>query len=150
VTLRGPEATDLDPRAKLVVYHCVRELLFNVVKHADTQTVLVAVTCGEDVVTVEVIDEGLGFDTALEPEGATQLGLPNIAESVEVLGGALHIESAPGRGTRARLILPSTLAAASAPLAPPLASSLGLRPPARDRPRRARRGAARKLAKGLP
>jgi PAS domain S-box-containing protein len=95
---------------RTTVFHGVRELLFNVVKHAKVNNAQVQMKHPrEGVVRIGVIDKGRGFDseTMKSKEGeARGLGLFNLRERIESLGGNLVCESAPGRGTRVTLIVP--------------------------------------------
>ncbi len=104
------DSTRKDVRALL--FESVRELLFNVVKHAEVNHVTVDVALqAADMLRITVADQGIGFD----PEGLIERakagnvgwGLFSIRERVTLLGGRFEIESAPGRGTRFRLIAPT-------------------------------------------
>ncbi|MFO0585524.1 MAG: ATP-binding protein [Anaeromyxobacter sp.] len=72
---------------------------------------------GEGPVVVEVTDSGAGMDAATlerafeplfatKPGRGTGLGLPMVKRTAEEAGGSVEVESAPGRGTRVRLLLP--------------------------------------------
>lgn len=101
---------DLDTEAAQVaedivvfLFQAVRELLFNVVKHAQTDCAQVRMTRSSPTkVQIVVADQGVGFDPAeLEHrEVAEGFGLFSIRERVSFLGGQFHVDSAPGRGTR--------------------------------------------------
>ena len=56
-------------------------------------------------VTLRIADDGQGFDPEA-PRPGTHLGLWSMRERVEQLGGRFEIESAPGAGTTARVIIP--------------------------------------------
>jgi len=125
-----PDADPADEDVRLFVFQAVRELLFNVVKHAGVGSAQVRVARRDgERVQVVVSDEGVGFDpvptrTGGEPSGA--FGLFSIRERMELLGGWLEMDSAPGKGTRATLSVPLCRAAqpgdrpaASVPLPPP-------------------------------
>lgn len=98
--------------AKVFIFHAVRELLLNAVKHAQVGQARVRLQ-GESAtdVRVEVIDAGRGFEPApfdsdhSEPRG---FGLLSIRERVEALGGGLSVYSTPGLGTRIALTVPCT------------------------------------------
>lgn len=94
--------------ASIMVFQAVRELLFNVVKHSGAGRVGVRVGAPDDCVSVEVHDDGVGFDPeqAQAAAGASRFGLFSIAQRAEMLGGGLVIDSAPGRGSRFRLTIP--------------------------------------------
>ncbi len=102
--------TELDPRAepeseemRILLFGAVRELLFNVVKHAATRSARVAMRAlADDVVRVTVSDQGAGCPSAaaiLDNETTSGFGLFSIRERLELMGGRLEIETAPGRGT---------------------------------------------------
>jgi signal transduction histidine kinase len=101
------------------LFQAVRELLWNVVKHARTTDARVVLERRDDHVCVSVIDTGNGFNPAkrsnLVPEEGG-FGLLNVAERIAVLGGRMEIDSARGRGTRVTLVTPlsDTSAAADA------------------------------------
>lgn len=83
----------------------VREALTNITKHAGATAAHLVVHKTSDEVVVEISDEGRGFDPATTPprEG-TRL---SIRQRVTDAGGQAEIDSAPGRGTRVRLRMPS-------------------------------------------
>jgi signal transduction histidine kinase len=104
VDQQGEGATGrLDPQLESIVYRLVQEALTNVVKHARAERVDIQVTTRDDRVTVEVRDDGVGFDPALNPPG---FGLLGMRERLELVGGTLDVSSAPGRGTSVRVELP--------------------------------------------
>ncbi|MBN1316600.1 MAG: GAF domain-containing sensor histidine kinase [Anaerolineales bacterium] len=89
----------LPSRYELGLYRIVQEALNNIIKHANTNSARVVIIFQDDTIELMVQDRGVGFDPAqLEQESAT-LGLTSMRERVELLGGKLSIESAPGEGT---------------------------------------------------
>jgi two-component system, chemotaxis family, CheB/CheR fusion protein len=91
------------------LFHSTRELLFNVMKHAEVMAAGVEVTRFDGQIQVEVEDKGAGFDPSqLNPETGSLkgIGLFGIRERLTLLGGRLEIDSAPGKGSRFRLIAP--------------------------------------------
>ena len=78
--------------------------MHNVVKHARASRVGLRLACESDALTLEVRDDGVGFDPAGEFPG--HLGLRSMRERMTALGGTLEIESAPGRGTRTQARVP--------------------------------------------
>ncbi len=83
----------------------------NVAKHASASTVRVAVVDSDEQVTIEVSDDGRGFDTEARNPG---FGLAGMGERVFLLGGSLEIESGPdGTLVRARIPTGSTQQAAA-------------------------------------
>jgi signal transduction histidine kinase/ligand-binding sensor domain-containing protein len=80
-----------------------KEILANVVKHAGDCRVTVDVQVSRERLTLDVEDDGCGFDPEARSEGN---GLRNLTRRAESLGAALQIASAPGRGTRVHVSVP--------------------------------------------
>jgi signal transduction histidine kinase len=78
------------------VYFCVLEALQNAAKYAQARRIDVSLAEHEHVVTFEVRDDGMGFDTAGRSSGS---GLHGMRDRLAVFGGDATIESAPGVGT---------------------------------------------------
>jgi len=100
----------LDPELETTIYRVVQEALTNVVKHARASTVHVSVGFLEGEVTIEVRDDGVGFDANAQVKG---FGLTGVRERVYLAGGALRLQS-NGPGTRVRVRLPTAGFAESA------------------------------------
>ena len=99
----------LQDEIKNCLYHVTRELLTNVVKHAHASKINVSVRkdCGRIYVSVQ--DNGVGFKDSEDSEKVsrtTRFGLFSIREQLEYLGGHLEIDSEPGRGTTATIVVP--------------------------------------------
>jgi len=103
----------LTPEAQAAAYRVAQEALHNVVKHARAREVWLSVTQHGGAVTVEVRDDGRGFDPLRLPGGT--LGQRSMRERAQGAGGSLRVESAPGEGTRVTLTLPAALAATPEP-----------------------------------
>ena len=106
-----PKAEPAEEGVRAFLFQAIRELLVNVVEHAQTDRARVAVTrSGESQLRIEVGDAGAGFDPAdLKTREATAgraFGLFSIRERLEVLGGRLETRSAPGKGTMVVMIAP--------------------------------------------
>lgn len=87
------------------IYHIAQENLNNVIKHARASEVRIHITYSDDRVSLQMIDDGIGFDTQLAHANGG-MGLPGIHERVKKLGGNLEIESTPGEGTRLSVRIP--------------------------------------------
>jgi PAS domain S-box-containing protein len=83
----------------LCIYRIVQEALWNVVKHSGTREVEIELTGSPVTVDLCVTDSGAGFDPELI-QGKGGLGLISMRERLRLVGGELHIESQPSRGTR--------------------------------------------------
>jgi signal transduction histidine kinase len=93
----------LSSELETTVYRLVQEALTNVVKHAGARHVRVMVVAKDGEVTVEIRDDGVGFDV----DGPTAgFGLTGIRERVYLAGGRLEVKSGPG-GTVLRGQLPA-------------------------------------------
>ncbi|MBI5510399.1 MAG: PAS domain S-box protein [Deltaproteobacteria bacterium] len=111
---------------RLVLFEATRELLFNVVKHAGVRRAAVTLARGpQDRLLLTVADDGAGFDVgALDvgPASGAGFGLFHIRERLSHFGGALQIDSAPGRGSRFTLMTSLALATTVEPVLAPAAS----------------------------
>lgn len=83
---------------KLALYRVAQEALQNVARHARAGNVTVRLTEGPTELTIEIIDDGVGFDPEQRFPG--HLGLVSMRKRLTDVGGVLEISSAPGRGTR--------------------------------------------------
>jgi CheY-like chemotaxis protein len=99
----------------ILLFQAVRELLFNVVKHANTNTARLKVARGDDQIQVSVEDEGIGFDVAQLGPHTGGLGLFSIRERFGYSGGSLEIDTAPGTGCRIELLMPLQASTAQKP-----------------------------------
>lgn len=106
-----PHANPARRDVRTLVFESVRELLFNVVKHANTDQVDVNLsTTPGGMLQIAIADHGVGFDPSVvfEPghESDAGFGLLTIRERLALLGGRLDVSSAPGRGARFTLVAP--------------------------------------------
>jgi signal transduction histidine kinase len=85
-------------------YFCCLEAIQNAMKHAGAATVRVEVDARPEELVLTVIDDGVGFEPAMETPGT---GLANMRDRVDSAGGTLEITSAPGHGARLRAVLPA-------------------------------------------
>jgi signal transduction histidine kinase len=108
-------AVDRHPQdIEAAVYFCVLEALQNVQKYAHATGVTVRLSQHEETLSFEVIDDGRGFDLASMPRG---MGLSNMEDRIDSLGGALRVSSAVGHGTTISGSLPLAGAAIQFPAA---------------------------------
>lgn len=94
---------------RLLGFQIVRELLMNVVKHAQARQATISLQRSDHALRLEVVDDGVGFDpdlclSGLRAEGG--FGLRSLADRLRPLGGSLEVHSAPGQGTRVTVLLP--------------------------------------------
>ena len=100
---------NLNDRAVLVANGGV----YDVQRHSGAKEATVRLSQIDDRLTVEISDQGIGF----EPDnvGSGHFGLRGISERVRLLNGTVAIDSARGRGTRIRVSLPIPSATADPP-----------------------------------
>ena len=94
---------------RIHLFRSIRELLFNVIKHARATHVKLSIERVGDRVTVVVEDDGVGFESSGEcfnMDIRQGFGLFSIRERLFHLGGDFEIESTPGEGTRVVLSAP--------------------------------------------
>jgi two-component system NarL family sensor kinase len=97
------------PREQLV-FSAARELLANVVRHAEARTLQLHLAAENGALELVVADDGRGFPLAELPDRVAEghIGLATQRVRVEAAGGSMAIASAPGVGTRVEIRLPDT------------------------------------------
>lgn len=92
------------------VVRCVQEALNNVAKHAHADHAVVSVAVLGDELTVDIFDDGRGFDPAQAPQQESNhgYGLGGIQQRIAALSGTVNIESTPGEGTVVAARIPLT------------------------------------------
>lgn len=118
---------------RFLLFECVRELLFNIIKHAGVEEAQVFLSrTAEGLVQVTVSDSGKGFDPdrlLRRRSDEVTFGLFSIQQRLAHIRGSMEIESKPGRGTKITLTVP-----AGPP--PAVKKEMRARPPLKVRPRR--------------
>ena len=104
------------PEIETALLRTAQEALANVARHADAGRVALTLSYMEDLVTLDVRDDGAGFDPACarieESDGG--YGLTAMRERVQRIAGTLAVESEPGAGTAISACVPAIHAAAAA------------------------------------
>lgn len=93
----------LRPAIELTLYRAIKECINNTIKHAQAKSVFIVISLESKKVTVVYSDDGVGFDPDDEAEQSKGIGLYNIKNRINSLGGSLEIMSAPGIGTRVKI-----------------------------------------------
>ena len=94
------------PCLETAAFRIVQEALTNVARHAQAEEAMVTIMADEDGLTVQVKDEGVGFDPDKIIASGKAVGLSGIRERAILLGGHCDVESAPGTGTQVRVRFP--------------------------------------------
>lgn len=100
---------EVEPGMRLLLFQVIRELLFNVIKHAGTARARVRLHGRDGLLEAEVSDNGAGFDPEAIDDNLQRLsafGLVTVRERFELFGGKVRIDSAPGEGTSVVLEIP--------------------------------------------
>ncbi|MBN1362469.1 MAG: PAS domain S-box protein [Sedimentisphaerales bacterium] len=99
----------LAPDVRVLLFQSVRELIINVIKHARAQEVRLDIRREGNSIRVDVCDDGTGFDVERVWSTSSQrrsVGLFNVRERLDFIGGHLEIDTQPGRGSRFTLRAP--------------------------------------------
>jgi signal transduction histidine kinase len=106
LAVRGP-ARLRDRTLEREVFRVATEALSNALQHAAAGRISVTLDTGGDAVRLVVADDGAGFDLAATRRTSRRLGLTSMRERAAALGGVLHVDTAPGAGTRVTLEVPA-------------------------------------------
>ena len=99
----------LDENCKITAFQSARELLFNVIKHAQAQRIELSIRKQDENIRIDIMDDGFGFDKddrCSRRDYNRGFGLFSIQERLGAIGGCLEIESKLGQGTCASIVLP--------------------------------------------
>ncbi|MBW2485400.1 MAG: PAS domain S-box protein [Deltaproteobacteria bacterium] len=103
------KSAPLSQDIEIVLFRSVRELLVNIVKHAQARKVKITIRVNKSNLRIRVTDDGIGFSTeakAARTYRDQQFGLFNITERVRHLGGSLEVDSQRSKGTMVTLVAP--------------------------------------------
>jgi signal transduction histidine kinase len=106
IELQVPEtATRYDPRVEQHLYRIVQQACENTLRHAKAHNLLICGQIEPGGVILEVVDDGIGFSVDEKTDVGNQLagrhyGLFGMYQRAGFIGAKIHIESAPGKGTR--------------------------------------------------
>jgi len=104
------DAVTLPMNVETALLRVAQSSLANVVQHAAAGTAELTLTYMDDMVSLDVVDDGAGFDPALvrsSPATGGSFGLTAMRDRIAQLGGTVAVESAPGRGTAIAVSVPA-------------------------------------------
>ena len=101
--------TGLLPQQELAIYRVMQEALQNVHKHAQATNVTLEWAREPGRWAMRCTDDGIGFDLVKAARRKRSVGLLSMRERSELIGGSLHVRSAPEQGTTVTLLLPVTM-----------------------------------------
>jgi len=100
------ERQRLDPLVETVFFRVAQEALNNVSRHSGQSQASLTMSFAPQVVTLQVQDQGVGFDPQQKHSPPRGWGLAGMRERAESVGGQLHIQSSRGRGTLVEVAIP--------------------------------------------
>jgi signal transduction histidine kinase len=100
------DANLLPVPVRSVLYRVAQEALGNAVRHARPATVNMSLTSKDSQATLQVSDDGVGFDIRSARDRRAGIGLHTMEERLALVDGKLTIESSPGHGTTVRAVVP--------------------------------------------
>jgi signal transduction histidine kinase len=116
VRLNVTKVTGLPPKLQMVIYRIIQECCNNISKHSRASNVNILVSSADEVLSLQVLDDGIGFEVEEALSKKDSFGLAGIRERVALLGGKFQLNSRylPGRkrvgsglrGTQVKVQLP--------------------------------------------
>jgi two-component system sensor histidine kinase UhpB len=95
--------SNIDDDLKLNIYRIIQEQVGNIVKHAEAKNVKVSIEARDHQLTMQVTDDGKGFDPTKKRKG---IGISNMINRVESFNGEIKIVSSPGYGCAIQMMIP--------------------------------------------
>ena len=92
-------------KTKINIYRIIQESMQNIYKHANAQSVKISISLEKDVICLDIIDNGDGFDISKSKKG---IGLKNMSSRVEDINGSITFTSQSGHGTIVNVKIPYT------------------------------------------
>lgn len=96
---QGVELPEIPTTVALAMYRFVQEALTNASKHAEASRIDVRLSLLDEAIELAVIDDGEGFIYDADSRNRVGIGLASMQERIDLIGGTLEINTAPGAGT---------------------------------------------------
>jgi signal transduction histidine kinase len=90
-------------KTKINIYRIIQESMQNIYKHANAKAIKISISLENDVICLDIIDDGEGFDTSKSKKG---IGLKNMTSRVEDINGKITFTSQSGNGTTVNVKIP--------------------------------------------
>ena len=112
--IKGTEYKRFSPEVEINLFRITQESIVNIAKHSTAQNVFILLKIIDNHICMDIEDDGAGFDAEAMLQKSTQfskdlrgIGLLDMKERAELIGGKLQICSLPGGGTRVSLKIPT-------------------------------------------
>lgn len=92
-------------KTKINIYRIIQESMQNIYKHANAKTIKISISLEKNVICLNIIDDGEGFDTSKNKKG---IGLKNMTSRIEDINGSIKFSSQIGNGTVVNVKIPYT------------------------------------------
>lgn len=96
----------LEEHIEISIFRIVQEVVNNTLKHSGASELVVVINITNDKLTLNTIDDGIGFKLTDKTRKQNGIGLSNISVRVDLLKGSLRIRSTPGKGTNISIEIP--------------------------------------------
>lgn len=111
------QGVKIDQKKSILCFQILRELMFNVIKHAHAKKIDVSLHSAREYIRLTVKDDGIGFEFSRkrlnEKENHGGFGLFSINERLNLIGGRMRINSIPNHGTSISIFIPCTTSCSS-------------------------------------
>ncbi len=97
---------ELSPYQQIHIYRILQEIINNTVKHAKAFGLKIELFASKNNLVILTCDNGIGFDHKNAQHENKGLGLQTLQTRTDILGGEIHINSKPGKGTRYCIEIP--------------------------------------------
>jgi len=95
-----------NPDKDLILFRILQEILNNIIKHAGASVINIKLAFNGEQLTLEIVDNGKGFDAINLPTAQRGMGLQNIQKRAAIIGGEAQIVSDQGKGTGITIFIP--------------------------------------------
>ena len=89
----------LDNNTDVILYRMIQEIINNIIKHAAATAIDINIDCEDEISTIRISDNGIGFDTTLLKEARPGIGFQNIVNRAKMINTTVDVKSSPGNGT---------------------------------------------------
>ncbi len=90
----------LDANTDIILYRMIQEIVNNIIKHASADHIEISIdNDAADLITIQITDNGIGFDTSLLNQERPGIGLQNIINRSKMINATVSVNSSPGNGT---------------------------------------------------